>query len=154
MRTNIFLRSNSNHKPSLSAIPYIGSNLVEWIWEGFSVDKATLTRFFAFHFILPFIILGLVLVHLLFLLETGCNNPIGIISDLDKIPFHPYYTIKDILALFLIIIVLIILVLFSPDLLGDPRNYTPANPLNTHPILNQSETFYLHMQFYAQSPLN
>nr|CAE48154.1 cytochrome b [Saccostomus sp. 13830] len=79
----------------LSAIPYIGPTLVEWIWGGFSVDKATLTRFFAFHFILPFIIAALAAVHLLFLHEKGSNNPTGLNSNADKIPFHPYYTIKD-----------------------------------------------------------
>nr|AGZ84697.1 cytochrome b [Eulemur coronatus] len=126
----------------LSAIPYIGTNLVEWIWGGFSVDKATLTRFFAFHFILPFIIAALVLVHLLFLHETGSNNPLGISSDSDKIPFHPYYTIKDLLGLLLLILLTLILVLFSPDLLGDPDNYTPANPLNTPPHI-KPEWYFL-----------
>ena len=124
----------------LSAIPYIGTDLVEWIWGGFSVDKATLTRFFAFHFILPFIITALAAVHLLFLHETGSNNPTGISSDIDKIPFHPYYTIKDILGALFIILILLILVLFSPDLLGD--NYTPANPLNTPPHI-KPEWYFL-----------
>nr|AGZ84726.1 cytochrome b [Eulemur mongoz] len=126
----------------LSAIPYIGTNLVEWIWGGFSVDKATLTRFFAFHFILPFIIVALVLVHLLFLHETGSNNPLGTSSDSDKIPFHPYYTIKDLLGLLLLILLMMTLVLFSPDLLGDPDNYTPANPLNTPPHI-KPEWYFL-----------
>nr|AII98455.1 cytochrome b [Eulemur rubriventer]AII98967.1 cytochrome b [Eulemur rubriventer] len=126
----------------LSAIPYIGTNLVEWIWGGFSVDKATLTRFFAFHFILPFIIAALVLVHLLFLHETGSNNPLGTSSDSDKIPFHPYYTIKDLLGLLLLILLAMMLVLFSPDLLGDPDNYTPANPLNTPPHI-KPEWYFL-----------
>nr|QCT05455.1 cytochrome b [Eliurus minor]QCT05456.1 cytochrome b [Eliurus minor] len=126
----------------LSAIPYIGTTLVEWIWGGFSVDKATLTRFFAFHFILPFIIVALVMVHLLFLHETGSNNPSGLNSDADKIPFHPYYTIKDILGVLLLLLFLISLVLFSPDLLGDPDNYTPANPLNTPPHI-KPEWYFL-----------
>uniref|UniRef100_Q9GBZ5 Cytochrome b n=2 Tax=Ochotona TaxID=9977 RepID=CYB_OCHRO len=126
----------------LSAIPYIGTDLVQWIWGGFSVDKATLTRFFAFHFILPFIITALVMVHLLFLHETGSNNPTGIISDADKIPFHPYYTIKDALGFLLMISLLLTLVLFSPDLLGDPDNYTPANPLNTPPHI-KPEWYFL-----------
>nr|YP_009652381.1 cytochrome b [Nothrotheriops shastensis]QDA81206.1 cytochrome b [Nothrotheriops shastensis] len=126
----------------LSAMPYIGTDLVEWIWGGFSVDKATLTRFFAFHFILPFIILALVLTHLLFLHETGSNNPLGISSDSDKIPFHPYYTIKDILGLFLMILTTLALVLFFPDLLGDPDNYTPANPLSTPPHI-KPEWYFL-----------
>nr|AFQ23610.1 cytochrome b [Balaena mysticetus] len=126
----------------LSAIPYIGNTLVEWIWGGFSVDKATLTRFFAFHFILPFIILALAIVHLLFLHETGSNNPTGIPSDMDKIPFHPYYTIKDILGALLLILALLMLTLFAPDLLGDPDNYTPANPLST-PAHIKPEWYFL-----------
>nr|BAJ05976.1 cytochrome b [Lepus brachyurus] len=126
----------------LSAIPYIGATLVEWIWGGFSVDKATLTRFFAFHFILPFIIAALVMIHLLFLPETGSNNPSGIPSDSDKIPFHPYYTIKDLLGFLSLILLLLLLVLFSPDLLGDPDNYTPANPLNTPPHI-KPEWYFL-----------
>nr|BAA13659.1 cytochrome b [Bubalus bubalis] len=126
----------------LSAIPYIGTSLVEWIWGGFSVDKATLTRLFAFHFILPFIIAALAMVHLLFLHETGSNNPTGISSDTDKIPFHPYYTIKDILGALLLILALMLLVLFTPDLLGDPDNYTPANPLNTPPHI-KPEWYFL-----------
>nr|AGN31150.1 cytochrome b [Thrichomys laurenteus] len=126
----------------LSAIPYIGPTLVEWIWGGFSVDKATLTRFFAFHFILPFIITALVAIHLFFLHETGSNNPSGLNSNSDKIPFHPYYTIKDILGLLLMLLTLLSLTLFSPDLLGDPDNYTPANPLNTPPHI-KPEWYFL-----------
>jgi len=126
----------------LSAIPYIGTTLVEWIWGGFSVDKATLTRFFAFHFILPFIIAALAIVHLLFLHETGSNNPTGLNSDADKIPFHPYYTIKDILGILIIFLILITLVLFFPDILGDPDNYIPANPLNTPPHI-KPEWYFL-----------
>nr|AAC53270.1 cytochrome-b [Heliophobius argenteocinereus] len=126
----------------LSAIPYVGSSLVEWIWGGFSVDKSTLTRFFAFHFILPFIIAALTMVHLLFLHETGSNNPSGIDSNSDKIPFHPYYSFKDLLGFFMLLIVLLSLVLFTPDLLGDPDNYTPANPLNTPPHI-KPEWYFL-----------
>nr|YP_009232534.1 cytochrome b [Tlacuatzin canescens]AMA34310.1 cytochrome b [Tlacuatzin canescens] len=126
----------------LSAIPYIGSTLVEWIWGGFSVDKATLTRFFAFHFILPFIVLALVIVHLLFLHETGSNNPTGINPNSDKIHFHPYYTIKDALGIILMMSILMSLALFSPDILGDPDNFTPANPLNTPPHI-KPEWYFL-----------
>nr|WFG63807.1 cytochrome b [Microtus arvalis] len=126
----------------LSAIPYIGTTLVEWIWGGFSVDKATLTRFFAFHFILPFIITALVLVHLLFLHETGSNNPTGLNSDADKIPFHPYYTVKDFLGVLILLMAFMILTLFFPDILGDPDNYTPANPLNTPPHI-KPEWYFL-----------
>nr|Q9TDL9.1 RecName: Full=Cytochrome b; AltName: Full=Complex III subunit 3; AltName: Full=Complex III subunit III; AltName: Full=Cytochrome b-c1 complex subunit 3; AltName: Full=Ubiquinol-cytochrome-c reductase complex cytochrome b subunit [Lagenorhynchus obscurus]AAD54443.1 cytochrome b [Lagenorhynchus obscurus]AAP78887.1 cytochrome b [Lagenorhynchus obscurus]AAP78888.1 cytochrome b [Lagenorhynchus obscurus] len=126
----------------LSAIPYIGTTLVEWIWGGFSVDKATLTRFFAFHFILPFIITALAAVHLLFLHETESNNPTGIPSNMDMIPFHPYYTIKDILGALFLILALLTLTLFTPDLLGDPDNYTPANPLST-PAHIKPEWYFL-----------
>nr|O63536.1 RecName: Full=Cytochrome b; AltName: Full=Complex III subunit 3; AltName: Full=Complex III subunit III; AltName: Full=Cytochrome b-c1 complex subunit 3; AltName: Full=Ubiquinol-cytochrome-c reductase complex cytochrome b subunit [Antechinus godmani]AAC15615.1 cytochrome b [Antechinus godmani] len=126
----------------LSAIPYIGTSLAEWIWGGFAVDKATLTRFFAFHFILPFIITALAIVHLLFLHETGSNNPSGINPDADKIPFHPYYTIKDALGLMLLLLILLLLALFSPDSLGDPDNFSPANPLNTPPHI-KPEWYFL-----------
>nr|BCG06072.1 cytochrome b [Hylobates lar] len=126
----------------LSAVPYIGTDLVQWVWGGYSVDNATLTRFFTFHFILPFIITALAALHLLFLHETGSNNPLGISSQPDKIAFHPYYTIKDILGLFLLLLMLMSLVLFSPDLLGDPDNYTQANPLNTPPHI-KPEWYFL-----------
>nr|ABU68741.1 cytochrome b [Cyttarops alecto] len=126
----------------LSAIPYIGTTLVEWIWGGFSVDKATLTRFFAFHFLLPFIIAALVLVHLLFLHETGSNNPTGIPSNADMIPFHPYYTIKDILGFLIMLTALLALVLFAPDMLGDLVTYIPATPLNT-PLHIKPEWYFL-----------
>nr|AUR26964.1 cytochrome b [Nesoptilotis leucotis] len=125
-----------------SAIPYIGHTLVEWAWGGFSVDNPTLTRFFALHFLLPFVIAGLTLVHLTFLHETGSNNPLGIPSDCDKIPFHPYYSIKDILGFALMIIPLAALALFSPNLLGDPENFTPANPLATPPHI-KPEWYFL-----------
>nr|YP_010000636.1 cytochrome b [Picathartes gymnocephalus]AIM46974.1 cytochrome b [Picathartes gymnocephalus]QOD96535.1 cytochrome b [Picathartes gymnocephalus] len=126
----------------LSAIPYIGQTLVEWAWGGFSVDNPTLTRFFALHFLLPFIIVGLTLVHLTFLHETGSNNPLGIPSDCDKIPFHPYYTTKDILGFALMFTLLASLALFSPNLLGDPENFTPANPLATPPHI-KPEWYFL-----------
>nr|ANK58397.1 cytochrome b [Calandrella acutirostris tibetana] len=125
-----------------SAIPYIGQTLVEWAWGGFSVDNPTLTRFFALHFLLPFLIAGLTLVHLTFLHETGSNNPLGIPSDCDKIPFHPYYSTKDILGFALLFILLATLALFSPNLLGDPENFTPANPLATPPHI-KPEWYFL-----------
>nr|QYC36862.1 cytochrome b [Lophiomys imhausi] len=115
----------------LSAIPYIGTTMVEWIWGGYSVNKATLTRFFALHFILPFIIATLAMVHLLFLHETGSNNPTGLDSNSDKIPFHPYYSAKDLLGVLVLLTLLTTMTLLYPDLLMDPDNYTPANPLNT-----------------------
>nr|YP_009172384.1 cytochrome b [Garrulax poecilorhynchus]AAP97486.1 cytochrome b [Garrulax poecilorhynchus poecilorhynchus]AAP97489.1 cytochrome b [Garrulax poecilorhynchus berthemyi]ALG35743.1 cytochrome b [Garrulax poecilorhynchus] len=125
-----------------SAIPYIGQTLVEWLWGGFSVDNPTLTRFFAIHFLLPFVIVGLTLVHLTFLHETGSNNPLGIPSDCDKIPFHPYYSIKDILGFALMLVLLVSLALFTPNLLGDPENFTPANPLATPPHI-KPEWYFL-----------
>nr|AAR25328.1 cytochrome b [Tangara nigroviridis] len=125
-----------------SAIPYIGQTLVEWAWGGFSVDNPTLTRFFALHFLLPFVIVGLTLVHLTFLHETGSNNPTGIPSDCDKIPFHPYYTIKDILGFVVMLSLLVSLALFAPNLLGDPENFTPANPLVTPPHI-KPEWYFL-----------
>nr|AAR06167.1 cytochrome b [Loxodonta cyclotis]AFX94082.1 cytochrome b [Loxodonta africana]AFX94091.1 cytochrome b [Loxodonta africana]AFX94103.1 cytochrome b [Loxodonta africana]AFX94394.1 cytochrome b [Loxodonta cyclotis] len=125
-----------------SAIPYIGTSLVEWIWGGFSVDKATLNRFFALHFILPFTMIALAGVHLTFLHETGSNNPLGLTSDSDKIPFHPYYTIKDFLGLLILILLLLLLALLSPDMLGDPDNYMPADPLNT-PLHIKPEWYFL-----------
>nr|URH14961.1 cytochrome b [Saimiri ustus] len=126
----------------LSAIPYVGSNLVEWVWGDFSVDKATLMRFFTFHFVLPFIIAALATIHLLFLHETGSNNPSGMTSNPDKITFHPYYTIKDILGLILLLLLLMSLTLFMPDLLTDPDNYTLANPLSTPPHI-KPEWYFL-----------
>nr|QED42589.1 cytochrome b [Cyornis sp. PeH-2019a] len=126
----------------LSAIPYIGQTLVEWAWGGFSVDNPTLTRFFALHFLLPFVIVGLTLVHLTFLHETGSNNPLGIPADCDKIPFHPYYSVKDILGFALMLIPLVSMALFSPNLLGDPENFTPANPLSTPPHI-KPEWYFL-----------
>nr|AHY87994.1 cytochrome b [Napothera epilepidota] len=125
-----------------SAIPYIGQTLVEWAWGGFSVDNPTLTRFFAIHFLLPFVIAGLTLVHLTLLHETGSNNPLGIPSDCDKIPFHPYYTTKDFLGFALMFIPLGTLALFAPNLLGDPENFTPANPLATPPHI-KPEWYFL-----------
>nr|BAF48107.1 cytochrome b [Hynobius naevius] len=126
----------------LSAIPYMGDSLVQWIWGGFSVDKATLTRFFAFHFLFPFLIAGASIIHLLFLHETGSNNPTGILSNMDKVPFHPYFSYKDALGFLIMLTVLFILSLLSPNLLGDPDNFIPANPLVTPPHI-QPEWYFL-----------
>jgi ubiquinol-cytochrome c reductase cytochrome b subunit len=126
----------------LSAIPYLGNIIVQWIWGGFAVDNATLTRFFTFHFVLPFIVAGLSIVHLLFLHQTGSNNPIGINSNRDKIPFHPYFSIRDLFGFIIIFWALIILVLTNPFLLGDTENFIPANPLVT-PVHIQPEWYFL-----------
>nr|QLY89712.1 cytochrome b [Xylophagus ater] len=126
----------------MSAIPYLGTDLVQWIWGGFAVDKATLTRFFTFHFILPFIVMAATMIHLLFLHQTGSNNPLGINSNSDKIPFHPYFTFKDIVGFIIMLMMLILLTLIDPYLLGDPDNFIPANPLVT-PIHIQPEWYFL-----------
>nr|AWB11648.1 cytochrome b [Eupsittula canicularis] len=125
-----------------SAIPYIGHTLVEWAWGGFSVDNPTLTRFFTLHFLLPFMIASLVLIHLTFLHESGSNNPLGIPSNCDKIPFHPYFSLKDLLGFTIMLFLLTALALFSPNLLGDPENFTPANPLVTPPHI-KPEWYFL-----------
>nr|ABN47273.1 cytochrome b [Ruvettus pretiosus] len=126
----------------LSAVPYVGTMLVEWIWGGFSVDNATLTRFFAFHFLFPFVILAMTILHLLFLHETGSNNPIGLNSNADKISFHPYFSYKDLLGFAILLVALTSLALFSPNLLGDPDNFTPANPMVTPPHI-KPEWYFL-----------
>lgn len=125
-----------------SAIPYIGKILVEWIWGGFAVDNATLNRFFAFHFILPFIIVAAVVIHIIFLHQTGSNNPIGINRDSDRIPFHIYYSIKDILGYTLVLSIFIIILLFAPNILTDPENFLLANPLVT-PVHIKPEWYFL-----------
>nr|YP_009939498.1 cytochrome b [Chrysomela vigintipunctata]QNV48739.1 cytochrome b [Chrysomela vigintipunctata] len=126
----------------VSAIPYLGTMIVQWIWGGFAVDNATLTRFFTFHFILPFIISALVMIHLLYLHQTGSSNPLGVSFNIDKIPFHPYFTFKDILGMLIMLFMLMILTLSNPYLLGDPDNFIPANPLVT-PIHIQPEWYFL-----------
>nr|YP_010449412.1 cytochrome b [Agrotis tokionis]UTT74650.1 cytochrome b [Agrotis tokionis] len=126
----------------LSAIPYLGTLLVNWIWGGFAVDNATLTRFYTFHFLLPFIILMMTMIHLLFLHQTGSNNPLGLNSNLDKIPFHPFFTFKDLIGFIIMLFLLTILTLTNPYLLGDPDNFIPANPLVT-PVHIQPEWYFL-----------
>nr|QBF44153.1 cytochrome b [Corethrella condita] len=126
----------------LSAIPYLGTDLVQWIWGGFAVDNATLTRFFTFHFLFPFIILAMTMIHLLFLHQTGSNNPLGINSNVNKIPFHPYFSFKDIVGFLIMVMLLICLTLISPYMLGDPDNFIPANPLVT-PVHIQPEWYFL-----------
>lgn len=125
-----------------SAIPYIGTDLVQWIWGGFAVDNATLTRFFTFHFVLPFLTAAATLVHILFLHQSGANNPLGLLRQLDKIPFHPYFTFKDVIGFAVILVGLVILTLLAPYLLRDPDNFIPANPLVT-PAHIQPEWYFL-----------
>nr|ASM41846.1 cytochrome b [Chlorophorus simillimus] len=126
----------------LSAIPYLGTSIVQWVWGGFAVDNATLTRFFAFHFLFPFIVTALVMIHLLFLHQTGSNNPLGTKSNIDKLPFHPYFSFKDIVGFLIMMLILSSLTLCQPYMLGDPDNFTPANPLVT-PVHIQPEWYFL-----------
>ena len=125
-----------------SAIPYIGVTLVEWIWGGFAVDNATLTRFFALHFILPFGIIGATILHILFLHQTGSNNPLGLQSNSNKIPIHPYFIVKDLVGFIILLISLSFIALFFPTLLSDPENFIPANPLVT-PVHIMPEWYFL-----------
>nr|AND95986.1 cytochrome b [Onthophagus laticollis] len=126
----------------VSAIPYMGHMIVQWLWGGFAVDNATLTRFFALHFLLPFIIAAMVMIHLLFLHQTGSNNPLGTNSNIDKSPFHPYFSLKDSMGFIILTMIIMLLVLINPYMLGDPDNFTPANPLVT-PIHIQPEWYFL-----------
>nr|YP_009227952.1 cytochrome b [Lachana alpherakii]AIS20847.1 cytochrome b [Lachana alpherakii] len=126
----------------LSAIPYLGTMLVNWIWGGFAVNNATLTRFYTLHFLFPFIILMMAIIHLLFLHQKGSNNPLGLNSNYDKIPFHPFFTFKDILGMIILLFMLIFLSLTNPYLLSDPDNFIPANPLITPPHI-QPEWYFL-----------
>nr|YP_009266283.1 cytochrome b [Yunnanacris yunnaneus]ANJ44362.1 cytochrome b [Yunnanacris yunnaneus] len=126
----------------LSAIPYLGTDLVQWVWGGFAVDNATLNRFFTFHFVLPFIIAAMAAIHLFFLHQTGSNNPLGLDGNIEKIPFHPYFTFKDSITFIFMTSLLIMLCLISPYLLGDPDNFVPANPLVT-PVHIQPEWYFL-----------
>lgn len=126
----------------ISAIPYFGETLVYWIWGGFAVADRTLTRFFTFHFILPFALLGLVALHLLFLHQTGSSNPLGLNSNFDKIPFHPYFSTKDVVRWIFLFGSFLLLTLQTPWLLGDAENFLPANPLIT-PTHIKPEWYFL-----------
>nr|WRK21360.1 cytochrome b [Xestocephalus sp. n. A ZLL-2024a] len=126
----------------MSAIPYIGSTTVYWIWGGFSVDKATLSRFFSIHFMLPFIITMMTMIHLMFLHITGSNNPIGLNSSIDKIPFHPYFSIKDMMGFSMTMTMFMLLTMSKPFILMDPDNFIPANPMIT-PAHIKPEWYFL-----------
>nr|YP_010555731.1 cytochrome b [Euglesa coreana]UYR45729.1 cytochrome b [Euglesa coreana]UYR45742.1 cytochrome b [Euglesa coreana] len=124
------------------SIPYIGKMLLEWMWGGFTVNDATLKRFFSLHFILPFLLFGMVAVHVVFLHETGSGNPLGLDTSGDLIPFHPYYTFKDIFSLVFVVGVFLMTCFLFPDLFGDPINFIPANPMST-PLHIQPEWYFL-----------
>nr|YP_009545804.1 cytochrome b [Ophioplinthus gelida]AYO99583.1 cytochrome b [Ophioplinthus gelida] len=126
----------------VTAIPYVGNDIVHWIWGGFSVGNPTLHRFFVFHFLFPFILILLSIIHLLFLHETGSNNPLGIPSDHDKVTFHTYFSSKDLIGFISFLILLSTLVLLYPLILVDSENFIPANPLLT-PLHIQPEWYFL-----------
>nr|WOR80652.1 cytochrome b [Luciola sp.] len=126
----------------LSAIPYMGTSIVQWIWGGFAVDNATLTRFFALHFILPFVITALVIIHLLFLHQTGSFNPLGTTNNIDKIQFHPYFTSKDMVGFMITLMMFTLFILLYPYMMGDPDNFIPADPLVT-PAHIKPEWYFL-----------
>nr|YP_001382245.1 cytochrome b [Calotes versicolor]BAF69016.1 cytochrome b [Calotes versicolor] len=115
----------------MSTTPYIGPTLVEWIWGGYSVDNPTLTRLFTLHFTMPFLISLSTIIHMILLHETGSNNPTGLNSNTDKIPFHPYFTYKDLLGVLWFAIILVMTILLFPNLFSEPENYLTANPLET-----------------------
>jgi len=129
-----------------SAIPYIGNDIVEFIWGGFSVSNATLSRFFALHYLLPFVLIALVIVHLIYLHSNGGSNPLGITTNVDKLPFHPYFIFKDVFGFVLVIIALTVFVGWYPNILGHSDNWIPANPLVT-PLSIVPEFYFL--SFYA-----
>ena len=131
-----------------SAIPVVGDYIVTWLWGGFSVDNPTLNRFFALHYLLPFVILGLVFLHVVALHTVKSNNPLGIDikGPQDAIPFHPYYTIKDLVGVGFFLIVYLGVVFYAPNFFGEPDNYIPANPMVTPPHI-VPEWYFL--PFYA-----
>nr|UYB78377.1 cytochrome b [Ornithodoros hermsi] len=126
----------------LSALPYIGPQITQWIWGGFSVDNPTLTRFFTLHFLFPFILLAMVLVHISLLHETGSTNPLGVSNNIDKIPFHPYFSYKDIFGGVIMMMILTFIILIFPNMFADPENFLMANPLITPPHI-QPEWYFL-----------
>nr|ARX96664.1 cytochrome b [Eucera floralia] len=126
----------------MSAIPYIGQMFVEWIWGGFTINNATLNRFFSLHFILPLIIMMLVIMHLFSLHLTGSSNPLGSNSNIYKIPFHPYFTIKDMLGITIIMFIYFLIIFQIPYYLGDPDNFKIANSMST-PIHIKPEWYFL-----------
>nr|ANH79477.1 cytochrome b [Eurytoma sp. TJS-2016] len=126
----------------VSAIPYLGNSIVSWLWGGFSVDNATLNRFYSLHFILPFMIMFMVIIHLVMLHDTGSTNPMGLSSNFFKIPFNPYYSLKDSIGFIILLTVLILICLISPFLMSDPENFNKANSMIT-PIHIQPEWYFL-----------
>jgi quinol-cytochrome oxidoreductase complex cytochrome b subunit len=129
-----------------SAVPFVGGAIVEWLWGGFSVDNATLNRFFSLHYLFPFLITGLVIVHLSLLHSAGSNNPLGINKNVDSISFYPYFYVKDLFSFLILVAFFSFFVFFFPNTLGHADNYIPANPLVT-PAHIVPEWYFL--PFYA-----
>ena len=129
-----------------TAIPVVGQPIVDWLWGGFTVNNATLNRFFSLHFLFPFLIAGLSLLHLALLHKDGSNNPLGVDTSVDKVPFYPYFIVKDVFAFFIFTLVFSIFVFYFPNYMGHPDNYIPANPLVT-PAHIVPEWYFL--PFYA-----
>jgi len=117
----------------VSAVPVYGKVIVSWLWGGFAVGNPTLNRFFSLHYLLPFVLVALAMMHVVFLHENGSNNPLGISSSTDKVPFTPYFTIKDLFGFYVFLLIFFIFLFFSPNYLGHFDNYIPANPLSTPP---------------------
>jgi len=131
----------------MSAIPWVGQDIVEFIWGGFSVNNATLNRFFSLHFVLPFVLAALALMHLIALHDSaGSSNPLGVSGNYDRLPFAPYFIFKDLITIFIFILALSIFVFFMPNILGDSENYVMANPMQTPPAIVPE--WYL-LPFYA-----
>jgi ubiquinol-cytochrome c reductase cytochrome b subunit len=126
----------------LSAIPFVGDDIVMWLWGGFAISNATLNRFFSLHYLLPFVITGAVILHIVALHEHGSNNPLGVDGNIDKIPFHPYYTTKDAAGLAVFVLIFAAIIFYIPNAMGHPDNYIPANPLVTPPHI-QPEWYFL-----------
>nr|AZL92981.1 apocytochrome b [Peronospora effusa]AZL93028.1 apocytochrome b [Peronospora effusa] len=129
-----------------SAIPLIGKDIVDWLWGGFAVDNPTLNRFFSLHFTFPFVIVGVVLIHLILLHEVGSNNPLGITLKTENIPFYPYFYTKDLFGLIILFLIFFIFIFYYPNTLGHPDNYIEANPMKT-PLHIVPEWYFL--PFYA-----
>ena len=131
----------------MSAIPWVGQDIVEFIWGGFSVNNATLNRFFALHFVLPFVMAALAIMHMIALHDSaGSSNPLGVSGNYDRLPFAPYFIFKDLITIFIFILVLSVFVFFVPNVLGDCENYVMANPMQTPPAIVPE--WYL-LPFYA-----
>jgi len=129
-----------------SAIPLVGGSIVEWLWGGFSVSNATLNRFFSLHYLMPFLIAAFVIIHLSLLHKDCSNNPLGVNTSTDNIPFYPYFYVKDLFAFFILLALFSFFVFFFPNFLGHSDNYIPANPMST-PAHIVPEWYFL--PFYA-----